>query len=163
MDYLPLDRGWRRCWVCGRRWGTAGSADPGDLPDLTHLQLLLGLGDPTTAPASKRPARVKPGEQHPELRVRRVETADELELALADVLAAERPLVALDPETYGEAARADWRLRDRPGSIPSRPPSGWPPSAPRIAISSTWSTWPGWVTHAGSSLSSTMRCWSVTT
>src|SRR5256885_5834261 len=30
VDYLPLARGWRRCWSCGRRRGVG--QDPGEPP-----------------------------------------------------------------------------------------------------------------------------------
>ena len=45
-DYLPLGGGWRRCWGCGRRWGAAGTMDPGDPPDLARLEAVC-LDDPS--------------------------------------------------------------------------------------------------------------------
>jgi len=42
-DYLPLGHRWRRCWRCGQRWGPAGSADPGDPPDLARIGHLIGV------------------------------------------------------------------------------------------------------------------------
>lgn len=58
-DYLPIGRGWRRCWACGRRWGPPGTPDPGDPPDLVQLAALLGLRGGSvprqpTAPLSAR-------------------------------------------------------------------------------------------------------------
>ncbi len=41
VDYLPLGRGWRRCWACGARWGVG--RDPGDPPGLQRLADLLGV------------------------------------------------------------------------------------------------------------------------
>ena len=41
IDYLPLDDAWRRCWVCGQRWGPATTADPGDLTYLPRLARAL--------------------------------------------------------------------------------------------------------------------------
>ena len=38
-DYLPLGRGWRRCWSCGNRWGPG--ADPGEPQDLDRVAVLL--------------------------------------------------------------------------------------------------------------------------
>lgn len=43
MDYMPLGRGWRRCWACGRRWGPTSAPDPGNPPDLVVIAGLLGL------------------------------------------------------------------------------------------------------------------------
>src|SRR5438105_4630931 len=28
LDYMPIGRGWRRCWSCGHRWGPRGTAAP---------------------------------------------------------------------------------------------------------------------------------------
>src|SRR5438876_389280 len=30
LDYMPLGRGWRRCWSCGHRWGPPGTAVPAE-------------------------------------------------------------------------------------------------------------------------------------
>lgn len=43
QNYMPLGGGWRRCRSCGRRWGPAGTQDPGDPPDLARTAALLGL------------------------------------------------------------------------------------------------------------------------
>ena len=45
QDYMLLGAGWRRCWVCGQRWGPGGTQDPGDPPDLNRTAALLGLTD----------------------------------------------------------------------------------------------------------------------
>jgi hypothetical protein len=42
-DYLPLGSGWRRCWSCAERWGSAATPDPGDPPDLERIRVLLGI------------------------------------------------------------------------------------------------------------------------
>jgi DNA polymerase I-like protein with 3'-5' exonuclease and polymerase domains len=44
-DYLPLGGGWRRCWPCGRRWGPAGTQDPGDPADLDRIAARIGLAE----------------------------------------------------------------------------------------------------------------------
>jgi hypothetical protein len=41
VDYLPLARGWCRCWACGTRWGQG--RDPGGPPDLGRVADLLDL------------------------------------------------------------------------------------------------------------------------
>ncbi len=43
IDYMPLGGRWRRCWVCGRRWGPAGSLDPGDPADPKEMATVLRL------------------------------------------------------------------------------------------------------------------------
>lgn len=43
QDYLPLGGGWRRCWMCGWRWGPADTQDPGDPSDLNQTATLLGI------------------------------------------------------------------------------------------------------------------------
>lgn len=41
-DYWPLGEGWRRCWACRRRWGPAGTPDPGEPADLERVRELVG-------------------------------------------------------------------------------------------------------------------------
>jgi TubC N-terminal docking domain len=41
MDYMPLGSHWRRCWICGRRWGPAGSLDPGDPAEVNLVAAIV--------------------------------------------------------------------------------------------------------------------------
>ena len=54
QNYMPLGSGWRRCWSCGRRWGSASTEDPGDPSDLDRIAALLGLADPPRWTSSPR-------------------------------------------------------------------------------------------------------------
>ena len=58
LDYMPLGGNWRRCWVCGRRWGPAGSLDPGDPADPKEMARLLRLSAwPGTTQVAERAHR----------------------------------------------------------------------------------------------------------
>ena len=57
-DHVALDGGWRRCWLCGWRWGPAGTEDPGDPPNLRRTAAVLRV-----AAVPRRAVFPRPGEE----------------------------------------------------------------------------------------------------
>ena len=63
-NYMPLGGNWRRCWVCGRRWGPVGSLDPGDPTDPKEMARLLRLTARPGTVQIREPALRDAGDAH---------------------------------------------------------------------------------------------------